>query len=1092
MRWPFRKKATSSREEARRFYNAKDYDKAEPFLDAMLREDPTDVWALDVLSRLYMNTENHENAVPLLYRLIQLRERDTDLVKRFLHIAAVVEDFKIIEDNILQVDWTTDDEALMKKISEGIEANPASVDIAERWAEATDLLFPKLLVAYLRKCHRPDVAAIEDFTLLPLSGVLTLSEYILLIELCDMYGEHDLKLRHQVDNLHLISLTVAEKQKLVKELIRRKLNHQAIELVQNILETEPADEKSLTALTLLGVRTKQPNLVIEASKSLIGTNSLSLVAAKRFARAANRSGNPTFILTAMNALSEFDVDHSGTLREAYRTCLKYGHVGAAEAVESLCQTEVQRIDFTAIRTIHQAEYTRALNIIEDALERYPTEVLLLHRKANILRAMNDVEGCIKVCEQVLDINPQHLKISILRTEMGTKIWDDETAVREYEAMIQKFPDCVRFHHQLLNFSYSAVQDMPWSQTIIERGLVHAPKDLRLRFYQALVHAQLGEDEPALKSIRSTLRKHPDEDVVLMAAAQVQKELGNPFAQLNHVNQLLEKQNLAPLTSIENGKISPEFLSSEPIDAPESNGLVSVVMTTYKRDPLLDVAVNSILNQTYPDLELIVVDDCSPDDNFAYLQQRAQSEPRLHVFQMSENGGTYLAKNFGMQQAKGDYIAFMDSDDYAHPQKIERQIDSLKEDLSLQGVVHRCIRIDESSNIEFRGVGPFRMSCISLLIRKEVVERMGYFDSLRVGADTEFIERINAVFGNGALIEAPELTLFMMRHSSSLTGGGPFHISWRSVSGPRLMHHTNFRMWHQQIAQKKTSGYVPQHMSNRPFEVHESQKSTHYAWEEGIPVFSERVQSRHERWWAGNEDVWQKSLSAKLSGRNFVENLGLKVPELYWSGAEIEGIPEFSTLPSKFVLKPEEGWNSNNVYCMVEGTDLLSHRALSRDEIVDELLTNEFLSNKKPNIIVEELLVPEEKSTQDGLPRDYKFYCFGEKIVLVHVALRKSEVHLNQNEHHYFTPNFELIQEKVMEHRDQGQSNLPRPDCWDEMLRSVRQIGKSMGIYMRIDMFATNRGAVFGEFTPTPHGGKGYSEFADKYLGGFWKGEEGVE
>jgi hypothetical protein len=61
-----------------------------------------------------------------------------------------------------------------------------------------------------------------------------------------------------------------------------------------------------------------------------------------------------------------------------------------------------------------------------------------------------------------------------------------------------------------------------------------------------------------------------------------------------------------------------------------------------------------------------------------------------------------------------------------------------------------------------------------------------------------------------------------------------------------------------------------------------------------------------------------------------------------------------------------------------------------------------------------------------------------------------------------------------------------------MIQSVQTIGKALGIYMRIDMFPTNRGAVFGEFTPTPHGGNGYSRFADEYLGSFWKGEEGVE
>ena len=175
------------------------------------------------------------------------------------------------------------------------------------------------------------------------------------------------------------------------------------------------------------------------------------------------------------------------------------------------------------------------------------------------------------------------------------------------------------------------------------------------------------------------------------------------------------------------------------------------------------------------------------------------------------------------------------------------------------------------------------------------------------------------------------------------------------------------------------------------------------------MFSERIQLRHEKWWAEDKDVWQKSLSAKLWGRNFVEKLGVKVPELYWSGSEVNEVPDFSTLPSHFVLKPEEGWNSNNVYCMAEGTDLLSHRSLSRDEVVEQLLADEFFSKKKPKIIIEELLIPEEKSLKDGIPRDFKFYCYGEKIVLIHVALRKSEVHKEQNEHHYFTPNFELQQ-----------------------------------------------------------------------------------
>ena len=65
-----------------------------------------------------------------------------------------------------------------------------------------------------------------------------------------------------------------------------------------------------------------------------------------------------------------------------------------------------------------------------------------------------------------------------------------------------------------------------------------------------------------------------------------------------------------------------------------------------------------------------------------------------------------------------------------------------------------------------------MACISLLIRREVIDEIGFFDSLRVGADTEYIERIEAYYGKERrLARIP--SMFMMLHSSSLTGGGPF-------------------------------------------------------------------------------------------------------------------------------------------------------------------------------------------------------------------------------------------------------------------------------------------------------------------------------
>ena len=68
----------------------------------------------------------------------------------------------------------------------------------------------------------------------------------------------------------------------------------------------------------------------------------------------------------------------------------------------------------------------------------------------------------------------------------------------------------------------------------------------------------------------------------------------------------------------------------------------------------------------------------------------------------------------------------------------------------------------------------------------------------------------------------------------------------------------------------------------------------------------------------------------------------------------------------------------------------------------------------------------------------------------------------------------------------------KPTQLDNMSKAAKKLGKALGMYMRIDFYASKDAFYLGEFTPTPDGGKGYSDEGDKFLGSFWKGEEGVE
>ena len=608
--------------------------------------------------------------------------------------------------------------------------------------------------------------------------------------------------------------------------------------------------------------------------------------------------------------------------------------------------------------------------------------------------------------------------------------------------------------------------------------------------QALEKLGLNDEMIEASELARSILSNNDE--VTLTSAQAEWKV-NSGKHIDLVNSMLERHGMAKISSnCHSNSLAIEHIQCDTDSISPHKEMVSVIMTVYGKDKYLDVAIYSILNQTHKNLELIIVDDRSTDDAWKYLQDISKKDPRIKLLQVDKNGGTYLAKNLGLNKANGDYIAFMDSDDWTHPQRIECQIGALKSKPNSKAIWHKYFRIDELGNIIFRGKGALRNACISLLYKKEILQKIGYFDSLRVGADTEFIERIQAYFGEDALIEDPIPSMFMLQHSSSLTGGGKFHISWRSITDYRLAHHSSFREWHRKISSGKKSAYMPRILRVRPFNAPEEMLAGDSLWSEGMKMFGEEIQKRNHDWWKGKKSVWQKKLSPKLAGRNFVEELGLKVPDLYWKGKNIEQIPEFDQLPEDFVIKPEKGWSSNNVYCMKNGEDLLSHQPHNRQTIIDGLLNNEFVATNKPTIMIEELLNPEQKQSDDGIPRDFKFYCFGEDIVMIHVALRKSEIHKTKNEHQYYTPEFKIIESRVMENRQQGQIPIDRPDCWDEMVQSAQTIGKALGIYMRIDMFPTNRGAVFGEFTPTPHGGNGYSNFADEYLGSFWKGEEGVE
>lgn len=102
---------------------------------------------------------------------------------------------------------------------------------------------------------------------------------------------------------------------------------------------------------------------------------------------------------------------------------------------------------------------------------------------------------------------------------------------------------------------------------------------------------------------------------------------------------------------------------------KGNPLISVIVPVYKVEAYLDKCVKSILNQTYQNLEIILVDDGSPDNCPAKCDEYAEQDSRVKVIHKT-NGGLSSARNAGMEIAKGDYIGFVDSDDWIAPKMYE--------------------------------------------------------------------------------------------------------------------------------------------------------------------------------------------------------------------------------------------------------------------------------------------------------------------------------------------------------------------------------------------------------------------------------------
>lgn len=232
-------------------------------------------------------------------------------------------------------------------------------------------------------------------------------------------------------------------------------------------------------------------------------------------------------------------------------------------------------------------------------------------------------------------------------------------------------------------------------------------------------------------------------------------------------------------------------TAEPIDGP----LVSVIMSSYRSGPEILTSVRSILDQTWTNLELLVVDDASGPAYTDMLDRVAALDPRVRVLVQPENRGTYGARNRALPETRGDFVTFQDSDDWSHPERIARQVQRLLVDPALPAVMSRSVRCTPDLELQLLGYRASRPNVSSLMLRRSTIDALGFFDHVRKGADSEYERRIAAHFGRRVAV-MPELLAFVRLDPDSLSRSD-FKPGWWHPA--RYAYRDGYEHWHRAIA-----------------------------------------------------------------------------------------------------------------------------------------------------------------------------------------------------------------------------------------------------------------------------------------------------
>lgn len=361
----------------------------------------------------------------------------------------------------------------------------------------------------------------------------------------------------------------------------------------------------------------------------------------------------------------------------------------------------------------------------------------------------------------------------------------------------------------------AIQAIPYLE-LAEKGENTIYVQRRIAILKAECYIRIQDTNEAKQLLINQLEKeaHPD---LYMALANTETDVEAKLSWVNHVNHMYDIEPIHFCSDDEN--VGYDDLRTAHIPNKLEGPKISVILPAFNSEVGIRIAIESILNQSYQQIELIIVDDCSTDNTFEVAKRYQEIDERVLVLQNEVNSGPYVARNLGLEHATGEYVTINDADDWSHGRKLEIQANYLINHPEVIANTSQLARLTETLQFYRRGTpGKYIFSNMSSLLfrREEVMEKIGYWDTVRFAADGEFKRRLLLAFGKAAVVDLKTGPLSLPRQTEgSLTGVSAFGYNGFFM-GVRKEYVESFTHYHQTAS----SLYYPVKQANRLFPVPE--------------------------------------------------------------------------------------------------------------------------------------------------------------------------------------------------------------------------------------------------------------------------------